>query len=199
MKRKFNFKAAINVYFICLAILLMVSVQSAASREVAGVLLPESVISESKSLVLNGAGIRKKFFIKVYVGALYLPAKRTTVKEILTDPGAKRIVMSFLHKEVSAKKLVDAWNEGFAANSSAKEMKILQDRIHTFNGLFSTVHKGDVIRLDYLPGEGTQVRLNGTLKGSVPGQDFYQALLKIWLGNKPADSKLKEDMLGNSY
>ena len=199
MKRKSNMKVTAQVLLVCLALLLMVSVQSAASREVAGVLLPESVISESEPLVLNGAGLRKKFFIKVYVGALYLPAKVTTVKQILDDPGAKRIVMSFLYKEVSAEKLIDGWNEGFAGNSSAKEMKFLQDRINQFNSMFTTVHKGDEIRLDYLPGEGTKVSLNGTLKGSVPGEDFSRALLKIWLGSKPADEKLKEAMLGNSY
>ena len=196
MKSKSNMKVAAQVFWVCLTLLLMVSVQSAASREVAGVLLPESVISESEALVLNGAGIRKKFFIKVYVGALYLPAKRSTVKQILADPGAKRIVMSFLYKEVSAKKLVDGWNDGFAGNNSAKEMKSLQDRINKFNSLFTTVHKGDEIRLDYLPGEGTKVFINNDLKGSVQGEDFSRAILKIWLGSKPADTNLKDAMLG---
>ena len=195
MKRKSNMKVALQILLICLALLLMVSVHSAASREVAGVLLPESVISGSEPLVLNGAGLRKKFFIKVYVGALYLPAKVTTVKQILDNPGGKRIVMSFLYKEVSAEKLVDGWNESFAGNSSANEMKSLQDRINQFNSLFTTVHKGDEIWLDYLPGKGTEMRLNGTLKGSVPGEDFSRALLKIWLGDKPADKNLKDAML----
>ena len=199
MKRKSSMKVTVQKLLVCLALLLIVSVQSAASREVAGVLLSESVISESHALVLNGAGIRKKFFIKVYVGALYLPAKLSTVKQILADPGAKRIVMNFLYKEVSAEKLVDGWNEGFAGNSSANEIKTLQERINKFNSLFTTVHKGDEIRLDYLPGKGTEVRINGTLKGSVPGEDFSRALLKIWLGTKPADDGLKEAMLGNSY
>jgi hypothetical protein len=199
MKRKSNMKIAAQVVLVFLTLLLMVSVQSAAGREVAGVLVPESVVSESEALVLNGAGIRKKFFIKVYVGALYLPAKRSTIKGIMADPGAKRIVMSFLYKEVTAQKLIDGWNEGFASNNSAKEMKALQDRINTFNGLFTTVHKGDEIRLDYLPGKGTQVRINDVLKGSVPGEDFSQALLKIWLGTKPADENLKNGMLGNAY
>ena len=198
MKKKSDMRVAAQILLVFLTLLLMVSVQSAASREVAGVLLPESVISESAPLVLNGAGLRKKFFIKVYVGALYLPAKHSTVNEILVDPGAKRIFMSFV-REVSLEKLVDAWNEGFAGNNSTEEMKSLQDRINQFNSFFSTVHKGDEIRIDYLPGEGTQVRLNGTMKGSVPGEDFSRALLKIWLGSKPADANLKEAMLGNSY
>ena len=177
----------------------MFAVQSASARKIAGVDVPPSVTIDNKVLVLNGAGIRKKLFIKVYVGALYLTGKRTTTGQILADPGAKSIVMNFLYKEVSAKRTVDGWNKGFADNSTAKEVKALQERINQFNSLFSTVYKGDEIRLDYLPGEGTQVRLNGVLKGSVPGEDFSRAVLKIWLGSKPADANLKDAMLGNSY
>jgi len=199
MKRRYDMKVAFYVFLICLFSFLMVSVDSAFGKRIAGVDVTQSVTIEDKALVLNGAGIRKKLFIKVYVGALYLTGKRTTTGQILADPGAKSIVMNFLYKEISTKKLVDGWNKGFADNSSAKEIKALQERINQFNSLFSTVYKGDEIRLDYLPGEGTQVRINGTLKGSVPGEDFYQALLKIWLGPKPADAGLKDDMLGNSY
>ena len=196
MKRRFDVKIAVNVFLICLLSLLMVSVAPAFGKKIAGVDVPQSVTIENKTLVLNGAGIRKKLFIKVYVGSLYLTAKQTAVGKILADPGAKSIVMNFLYKEVSTKKLVDGWNKGFADNSSAKEIKALQERINQFNSLFTTVYKGDEIRLDYLPGKGTQVRINSTLKGSVPGEDFYQALLEIWLGSKPADDKLKKAWLG---
>ena len=181
------------------AMLIIFTSLEVSALEIAGVDVPQSVTIENKALVLNGAGIRKKFFIKVYVGSLYLTEKQTAVGKILADPGAKSIVMNFLYKEVSTKKLVDGWNKGFADNSSAKEIKALQERINQFNSLFTTVYKGDEIRLDYLPGKGTQVRINSTLKGSVPGEDFYQALLEIWLGSKPADANLKDAMLGNSY
>ena len=178
------------------AMLLAFSLEASA-LEVAGVDVPQSVTIENKALVLNGAGIRKKFFFKIYVGALYLPVKHTTVNSILNDAGGKRIVMSFLYKEVTAEDLVNGWNDGFTGNNSAKELKALQERINQFNSLFTTVHTGDEIRLDYLPGKGTQVSLNGTLKGSVPGEDFSKALLKIWLGSKPADKGLKKAWLGN--
>ena len=177
------------------AMLLAFSLEASA-LEVAGVDVPQSVTIENKALVLNGAGIRKKFFFKIYVGALYLPVKHTTVNSILNDAGGKRIVMSFLYKEVTAEDLVNGWNDGFTGNNSAKELKALQERINQFNSLFTTVHTGDEIRLDYLPGKGTQVSLNGTLKGSVPGEDFSKALLKIWLGSKPADKGLKKAWLG---
>ena len=199
MKRKYDMRAATLAFYLCLALFLLALVEPAFGREIAGVAVPESVTIKNKLLVLNGAGIRKKFIIKVYVGSLYLTVKRSSVKEILDDPGAKRIVMNFLYKEVSADTLIEGWNEGFAENNSSQELLPLQDRIRQFNTFFSTVRKDDEIRLDYLPEVGTQVWINDTLKGSVPGEDFFRALLKIWLGPNPPDIKLKEAMLGNSY
>ena len=177
---------------------LLITSQAVAAVEVAGVKVPEKIsIGESGSqLVLNGAGIRKKLFIKVYVGALYLPSKQNTVAAILNAEGPKRITMHFLYKEVSAKKLVNGWNEGFEENSTAGEVKSLQERINRFNKLFRTVKKGDVIRLDYSPDQGTQVWINDQLMGTVEGNDFNRALLKIWLGSKPADGGLKKAWLG---
>ena len=104
--------------------------------------------------------------------------------------------MHFLHDEVSQEKLVDAWNEGFKKNQSEKSMKTLGPRIEQFNKLFQTVHKGDVITLDYIPDDGTTVRINGTEKGKVPGADFNRALLEVWLGKEPVDSDLKRALLG---
>lgn len=198
MRRSFDIKFTARILVICLFLVFWAAVQPIGAREIAGVDLPESVAVKNKVLVLNGAGIRKKLFIKVYVAGLYLTVKRTTASEILADQGAKRIVMSFLYKEVSSERLVEGWNVGFADNNTAEELKVLQDRIDQFNGLFRTVRRGDTIRLDYMPNEGTQVWINDALQGTVPGEDFSRALLEIWLGAKPADDNLKEALLGNS-
>jgi hypothetical protein len=199
MKRKFDFRVVVRTIFVCAFFVLLFIGQSVTAREIAGVDVPSTITMDNEILVLNGAGIRQKLFIKVYVGALYLKAKRTTVNDVLNDPGAKRIVMSFLYKEVSTKKLVTGWNKGFTGNNTPEELKILQDRINQFNALFTTVRKGDVIQLDYKSAEGTQVWINETLKGTVPGEDFFRAVLKIWLGPKPAEEDLKDALLGNSY
>jgi hypothetical protein len=170
----------------------------APAVEVAGVNVPDQVVLESsgESLVLNGAGVRKKFVIKVYVGALYLGEKSTSVEDILAREGGKRVAMHFLYKEVEAGKLVAAWNDGFKANLSADEMAAVQERLNRFNELFQTVRKGDVYQLDFIPGRGTEVSLNGTAAGTVEGEDFFRALLKVWLGTKPADKGLKKAWLG---
>jgi hypothetical protein len=185
--------------FILAVLLLLAAGRPAAARVIAGVDVPPTATLGSEEVVLNGAGIRVKLFMKIYVGALYLKARQTSVDAVLSDPGAKRIVMNFLYKKVSTKKLVDGWNKGFTNNSTGAEVKALQDRITLFNAMFDTVYRGDVIRLDYLPGTGTQVWINDTLKGTVAGEDFSRALLKIWLGPKPPDEDLKDAMLGNAY
>jgi len=178
------------------AMLVIFTSLEASAMKIAGVDVPQSVTVGDKALVLNGAGIRKKIIIKVYVGSLYLEAKQKEVGKVLADPGAKSIVMNFLYKEVSRKRTIEGWNKGFDSNHLTKELIPLKKRINQFNSLFTTVYEGDEIRLDYLPGTGTQVIINGALRGTVPGEDFHRAVLKIWLGTKPADKKLKKAMLG---
>jgi hypothetical protein len=199
MKRVLQRGIGAAAVFILAALVLLAAGRPATARVIAGVDVPPAVTLGSEELVLNGAGIRVKLFMKIYVGALYLKARQTSVDAVLNDPGAKRIVMNFLYKELSTKKLVDAWNTGFTNNSTPAEVKALQERITRFNAMFDTVHRGDVIRLDYLPDAGTQVWINDTLKGTVAGEDFSRALLKIWLGPKPPDANLKNAMMGNAY
>jgi hypothetical protein len=182
---------------IVLAFALMLSPVMTLAKELAGVTLPETVaLGARPPLVLNGAGIRSKFFIKVYVGALYLPARTRDADAVLHHTGPVAMHMHFLHSEVAKEKLVNAWNEGFEANLDAAERARLGARIERFNGLFRTVRQGDVIRLDYLPGTGTTVSINNETHGVIEGEDFMQAWLRIWLGREPADAGLKQGLLG---
>ena len=178
------------------AILLSFSLSIAAAAEIAGIKIPEHVQVGGTELVLNGAGIRSKFFIKIYAGALYLPHRARTVSEIIKMPGPKRVAMYFLYDEVSREKLVNSWNEGFENNQSEAQLKELQPRIEQFIKLFRAVKRGDLITIDYLPDSGNAVAFNGSEQGIVPGADFTRALLEIWLGTHPADEDLKEDLLG---
>ncbi len=109
--------------------------------------------------------------------------------------GVKRVSMHFIHSEVSKEKLVDGWKDGFKKNQSREVRDELQERLSQFNAMFSDVKAGDVILLDYLPVEGTRVTVRGDVKGVIPGKDFNEALLSVWLGKKPADKGLKESML----
>jgi hypothetical protein len=170
----------------------------AAAAEVAGIRFEERVrIADGQpELVLNGAGIRSKFFVKVYAAGLYLTERANSSGAVLSLPGPKRVRMQFIHSEVSAEKIRAGWTDGYKANHSEAEYATLADRVQRFNALFPTLKAGDIVDVDYIPGSGTAVGLNGETKGVIPGDDFYAATLKIWLGNKPAHAGLKRAMLG---
>ena len=168
------------------------------AAEISGVFIDDEIKAEDgQPLVLNGVGLRGKFWVDVYVGALYLPSKSDDVAEILSSPGPWRIQLDFVYKEVASEKLLDAWREGFEQNQNAETLKQLQTRIDQFYSYFqtSTLAK-DQYRFDYIPGKGVSISKNEQQLGQIPGEDFKNALLEIWLGNHPADKKLKKGMLG---
>jgi hypothetical protein len=169
-----------------------------AAAELAGVFIADEIKLEGgSSLVLNGVGLREKLWVDVYVGSLYLPSKSDDVAEILSKPGPWRVQLDFVYKEVASEKLLDSWREGFESNQTAETIQQLQTRIDQFYGYFqtSTVVK-DQYRFDYIPDKGVKISKNQQQLGLIPGEDFKTALLEIWLGNHPADKKLKKGMLG---
>ena len=170
----------------------------AIAKNIGDVEIPDTLTlpNSDHALTLNGAGIREKFFMDIYVGALYLPAGTTDSKAILADSGAASVLMHFVYKEVGKDKIVDGWNDGLRENLSSEEFQALSGKLEKFNALFRTVRKGDTIRIDYNPAIGTEVRINDEWRGSVEGNDFFRALLKIWLGEHPVSKSLKKEMLG---
>jgi len=180
-----------------LLLLLLVPLCSGAAR-VAGVSIPDQASPEGmgQTLQLNGAGIRKKFFFKIYIGALYLPAVNHSASEVIESDAPNRVLMHFLYDEVSREKLSDGWKSGFKANHDRNTLNALEPRIEQFTKLFVDARKGDRIWIDYLPGTGTRVTMNGTVQGIIPGADFNRALLRIWLGDEPVTDDLKQAMLG---
>ena len=180
-------------------VMMLVGASGAAqAAELAGVTIADQVtLANGDSLQLNGVGLREKLWIDVYVGSLYLGKKANSVGDVLAQPGSMRIQMDFVYKEVAADKLTTAWREGFQNNQSEESLAALQERVDTFNALFSeSAVKEDIYTLDYLPGSGTVVSKNGNKLGVIEGEDFRNALIEIWLGNSPADSDLKKGMLG---
>ena len=181
-----------------LALLLLSLALPAAAAEVAGVKLADKVQLGASELLLNGAGIRTRVFFKVYVGALYLTQKKSTAAEVLTLGGPKRVALSLL-RDLSAQQLNEAFESGINANNSPADLQAMQPRIAQLLALLTDGKAGDVILLDFVPEAGTTVSLNGQVKGkAIPGEDFYRALLRIWLGDKPVDEDLKSGLLGRA-
>ena len=132
----------------CFMLLSLVALPAGA-REIAGVDLAEQVTQENGTqLQLNGAGIRSKFFFKIYIAALYLQTPHDAVAPLLEDDGGRRMLMHFLYDEVGRDDLVEAWNEGLRQRRPG-QLEELASQINSFNGLFNTVRSGDEIILDY--------------------------------------------------
>lgn len=182
---------------LCLLCLLMIGLPANA-KEIAGVLVQESIKADDGTVLqLNGAGIRTKMFFDIYVAELYMEKPSARAAEVIAAEGRKRMVMHFVYKEVGKDKLVEAWNEGFKNNTKSEVLAKLQERIDRFNGFFEDVRKGDVVVLDYAPASGTAVVVKGREKGVIPGRDFNDAMLKIWLGEVPVTENLKEQLLSS--
>ncbi|GAB4119673.1 MAG: chalcone isomerase family protein [Sideroxydans sp.] len=166
--------------------------------EVAGVKMNDSVQVGAQALVLNGAGVRKKWMFKVYVGALYLPQKQASAEAVIADEHAHRVALHML-RDLGSKKLYGAFIEAIEANHTPAELLALDAELKQMAQIFESIGEvvqGDVIALDYLPGNGTQISVNGAPRGTIAGAAFNRALLKIWLGGKPAQESLKKEMLG---
>lgn len=168
---------------------------SAIAADPGGLPLPERVTLGAKSLELNGAGVRKKLFIDVYVAGLYVESPSMDPGTLIAAEAPRRVHMHFL-RAVDEAKIVDAWREGFAANSPTAVHDGLAGRIDTFVALFGDVDAGGEVLLDYLPGRGTRVTIDSEERGVVEGKDFNDALLRVWLGAKPVTEDLKAALLG---
>lgn len=177
-----------------LAVLLMGS--TGMAKEIGGVNLPDSLMAGQDKLILNGAGLRKKFIIKVYAGGLYLMQKDNDPKKIVDADAPMAIRMQFIYDGVSGKDLVDTWNEGFA-NATGGNISPIKAEIDKFNGYFiEEAKKNDIYDIIYIPGTGVNLFIKGKLMGIIKGYAFKNALFSIWLGDIPADKNLKKGMLG---
>jgi hypothetical protein len=172
---------------------------SAHAVEVGGVKLDDTIRVANQELKLNGAGIRYKAIFKVYVAGLYLADKKSTMQEVLSAPGAKRVTIVTL-RDISSEELGRGFMSGIQQNIDRNEKSKLIGQLMKFGEIFASVPEGktgDVITVDWIPGTGMIIHLNGRkLADPIPDAAFYNALLKIWLGEKPVDAQLKPLMLG---
>ena len=176
----------------------MLAATAVSALEMNGVQVPDTAKVATAELVLNGAGVRTRAIFKVYVGALYLPEKKTVATEAIAVKGAKRVALHLL-RDLSAEQVAGAL-DNMSDNLSDLEREKLNPQIVELKATMAAVgaaKEKSLITIDFLPGAGTLVALNGTQKGkTIAGDDLYPALLKIWLGDKPVDRDLKSGMLG---
>lgn len=150
-------------------------------------------------LLLNGTGVRAVAWFKGFAAALYLRSRATTAAQAVAMAGPKRLQLVMLQK-VPAQEFVKAFRKGLQRNAPEAELPQLRERMAQFEAAVAatgTLHRGDVVILDYEPGRGMTFRLNGTLRSeAIVGEDFYAALLRSFVGERPYDRELRAGLLG---
>ena len=182
-----------RIITLCLSLFLLLS--SAWAVDVEGVSIPGQIVMEGKTLELNGAGVRTKFFFDIYVGALYLVSPANHAEAVLEKPSPARVSMDILYSEVNKEKLIKGWTSGFKKNQSKASFAALKERLNVFNGMFTDLKEGDHLYFDFLTNGETHVVIKSRAVGSIKGIDFQRALLALFLCDKPAVSDLKQAML----
>jgi hypothetical protein len=181
------------------AFVFFLSMAGAHAAEVAGVKVDDKTRVANAELTLNGAGLRKRAFFQVYAIGLYVPQKAASAQALLEQQGPKRVAIHML-RDVGAEAFSEALAEGIRANHTEAEMKALEPRVKELTAIIAEVgqaKKGMAFALDWQPQAGTLMLVNGAARGRpIAGEDFYRALLKIWIGDKPVQDDLKKALLG---
>ncbi|WP_313622673.1 chalcone isomerase family protein [Achromobacter sp.] len=170
----------------------------AADAEVAGVRVPDHLSEGAHALVLNGAGLRTRFVVKVYVAALYVTTKSHDAAALIDSNELRRMRLQLL-RDVDSNSLDKALQDGLRDNTSSQELAALNEPARRLSALMAEIgaaREGDVIDLDF-DARGVAIVSNGKPQGRIDNPAFARALLRVWLGDSPAQASLKKALLGN--
>lgn len=164
-----------------------------------GLAFDDQIRLAGRELQLNGLGVRAVFIFRAYVAGLYLGQKTAVPQEVVQQAGPKRLQLRML-MDIGAPDIKKALIDGMQKNVSEAQWAAMQERVaqfgRTIDALGST-RPGDTLTLDYVPGRGMTLAVNGVAQGTViAGADFYNALLGIFVGDDPVDTRLKAGLLG---
>lgn len=176
---------------------LMIATSINAQTKVAGYVMPNTVLANGVTLNMNGGGMREKLIFDLYVGVLYLESKTSDADAILKSDKPMAIKLRITSGMIDRENMEEAVREGFdkATNGNIELLKNDIDNLIN-KGFADEIVKGDVFDLIYVPGKGTIMAKNNKMLVNIKGLSFKTALFGIWLCNSPADSNLKENMLG---
>jgi Chalcone isomerase-like len=179
------------------ALLMALGAGDAAAKACLKINFPDQTQVDGSTLTLNGLGVRKATLLKidVYVAALYVVTPSSDPNAILGSKAPIKLILHFV-RDVGAGDISNGFDEGFAKSAKA-QLPALQERIATLEAWISDLTAGQQMTFISRPGTGVQVDVNGTVKGTIKGDDFAKAFLAIWLGNPP-NPEIKAGLLGGA-
>ncbi|WP_291012759.1 chalcone isomerase family protein [Hydrogenophaga sp.] len=201
MSFRFPLRLPVATASLLFGLVLTPLLSAAATVEVAGVKLEDRINLVGSPLMLNGAGIRYKAVFKVYTAGLYLSTKADTPEAVLAAPGPKRLTITML-RDIDSGELGKLFSRGMEDNMERTAFSKLIPGVLRMSQVFSDhkqLKEGETFVLDWVPGTGTVLTVKGAAQGEpFKEPEFFDALMRIWLGKKPADFRLKEALLGKA-
>jgi hypothetical protein len=189
-------KVAVTLAIVMAAMAIMSPTSASATVQIEGVRFEREVAVDETRLALNGYGLlRYMVFIKAYVGALYLP--QASPERDIFSPIPKQLVLEYFHA-IKKEDFAKATRQKILDNISPDQLIELQPSIDRLADMYRDVQPGDRYALTYIPGAGTELALNGTSLGIIPGEAFSRAVFAIWLGQNPIDKGFRDRLLGVS-
>ena len=184
----------------CISILLLILPLSSSALTIDGYEIPQIIpaTSDHAELRLNGASMRILYgVVDTYIGKLYVENPTTDPDALIAADEYKRMVYKVVLKRVSGRRIAKAMYDALQLNVTQDEAIQLEERLDQLVTMFdSSLKKGEESYLEWVPSEGSRIVLNGTVKGIIPGKDFYDAILKIWIGDNPVGGTFKRQVLG---
>lgn len=181
-----------------LAALVVTLAGPARAAELSGVVLPDTASVGGAELTLNGIGLRTVFIVKAFVAGLYVPQRSQDAAELIAQKGPRRLQMKML-VDMSPERMMKTFQDGLTANLGATQVATLRPQVDQLHDTLRSVgyaRKGDSVELDLVDG-ATQLSVNGRPRGEpIPGEDFYAALLRVFVGERAADKDLRRGLLG---
>jgi hypothetical protein len=167
------------------------------ARRVAGLEIPETLESGGALLILNGAGIRTRFFLDVYVGGLYLKKRSTDAAAIMDAEEPMAIKLWIATGLITNDRMQKSIAEGFQ-KSTRGDTTPIREKIDALIDVYDEeINDEDIFELVYLPGKGLNVYKNGVYTATIEcGLAFKRALFGIWISDRPVQTSLKHGMLG---
>jgi len=181
-------------------LLLLMFAGSVGAAELEGVKLDDQVSVDGQQIQLNGIALRTRFVVfKVYVAGLYLPQKTNSAKTAIEVSGAKRMTLVML-RDVSAEQFIESFDLALNNNNSEAQLaavKAQKDELFAQIRVIGEARTGTQILLDFRPSSGTVLEVGGTARGKpIPGEEFYRAILRSWVGENPSQEDMKKALLG---
>jgi len=185
---------------VALASLLLASAALSATREMGGVKVEDSLIIYNNTLLLNGGGTVLSGKNPQYSAQIYAKQKFTTLDGLSTAPGPKRLVLTAI-REVDTGPIVKMFNRSVEATAAKGDMAKLIPGLVNIGNVFKAnrvLRPGEVMTMDWIPITGLVIYVGGKMQGEPMRQpELFRAAMGVWMGDAPADARLKDALLGH--